>query len=218
MPANTKPGLFKNCFVMQKGWKSWLQLSKTSDAWVQVATGKPWNVSAGWWTSALPQPQSDRATVLLYFPCSALRWHRHIPNSLPWFHEKLFDFRLHISARPGLFLLQQRDTFLTALCQHQCCCCSEELMTIKSLGNLGLPWATISLQDSHESQSAPDISEVLAKLNFIAKEQSQAEGCGELGFLSLPWQRAWGNGMGETLRSSPPPPPNPGHHRLWQLH
>lgn len=74
--------------------------------------------------------QNDPATVLLHFPCSALLWHRNIPSSLAWFHEKLFDLRPHISARPGLFLLPQRDTSLTALCQGWCCHCSEELMKL----------------------------------------------------------------------------------------
>lgn len=103
----------------------------SGSAWVKDATGKARNVrllaGGSWlWLSS----QNDPATVLLHLPCSALFWHRNIPSSLAWFHEKLFDLRLHISARPGLFLLPQHDTFLTSFCQCWHCHCSEELIKV----------------------------------------------------------------------------------------
>lgn len=105
----------------------------SGSAWVKDTTGKARNwrlLAGGSWLclTQLPEWPSNNSSS---FTVSALFWHRNIPSSLALFHKKLFDLRLHISARPGLFLLPQHDTFLTSFCQCWCWHCSEELIKIQ---------------------------------------------------------------------------------------
>lgn len=92
VPASEKSWLFRNCFIMQKHWKTYLWLSNTNDVLALLGcrgkARKARRLAGGsllWLRS-----QDDPATILLHLPClcyvgteiSLVLWHDFVKNCL----------------------------------------------------------------------------------------------------------------------------------------